>query len=497
MSVFPMQVGSARMRLAMVCAAALLSASLVAGCGAGLRPVITPINPSGPAGQPSAYAVVVSNTGSASQGIATVVDYAGDTIMVQAPIGPGPIGFTVDGTGSSGFSLNSDGTLTNFQISGNQPQQKNISFSTLPGAANIVNLYSTAASLFAPDLNGNVTDVLTGFPETFKLAVPVSPTPVMVVGAAGAGARAYSIAQNFTDASGVACTASPRTVGATGVAEAIEPDSFTISARIPLGVCPVFAITSSDFRRVFVLNRGDDTITVINSEHNALNQCTPFLSQTGQLVTCHPSLPLSTAAGLKGANVPAIAGPVYAEYNFVTNQLVVADYDGNAISIIDVTLDQYGNDSPTFGTTYTVPVGTNPAGVTVLHDGSRAYTANQTDGTVSEVNMLSHTLVKTLPVIGHPRTVVSTQNSLFGKVYVAAPDSQYLTIIRTDQDIIDTTVLIQGKPLDVRTTNQNGSSGNAQINSRMPGHGQPCNLPLGQLGPLGSLTLQRCQSQTP
>ena len=53
----------------------------------------------------------------------------------------------------------------------------------------------------------------------------------------------------------------------------------------------------------------------------------------------------------------AIAGPVYAEYNAATNQLVVADYDGGTISVIDVSLDEYGNDSSTFGTTYTIPVG--------------------------------------------------------------------------------------------------------------------------------------------
>ena len=88
-----------------------------------------------------------------------------------------------------------------------------------------------------------------------------------------------------------------------------------------------------------MLNRGSDTITVINSQNNTLNQCTPFTNQNGQLVTCHPTLPLSTAAGLTGPNVPAVAGPVYAEYNPATQQLVVADYDGGTISLIDVSLD--------------------------------------------------------------------------------------------------------------------------------------------------------------
>jgi hypothetical protein len=126
----------------------------------------------------------------------------------------------------------------------------------------------------------------------------------------------------------------------------------------------------------------------------------------------------------------------------------------------------------------------NPASVTVLFDGSRAYTANQNDsaaggsnGTVTVLNLTSHTVEKTLTVTGHPRTVVSTQNSLYGKVYVASPDSPYLTIIRTDQDIVDTTVLIQGNILDVRVTTQNAVSGNVNNTSRKPGFGQPCYLP--------------------
>lgn len=152
-----------------------------------------------------------------------------------------------------------------------------------------------------------------------------------------------------------------------------------------------------------------------------------------------------------------------------------------------MSLDEYGNDSQTFGTTFTIKVGNTshplPASVTVLYDGSRAYTANQGDdngtgnGTVSIVNLSSHTIEKTLAVVGHPRTVISTSNSLYGKVYVASPDSPYLTIIRTDQDIVDTTILVEGNVVDVRVSNQNGVSGNSIVTSRRPGAGQPCYLP--------------------
>lgn len=481
--------GHARRRLARL-GALLVAAVFVVGCGNGYRPVITPINPTGPAAQPSSLVAVVSSTGPSTPGVATIVDYSGDTIMAQATIGPGPLFFSADETGSNGYTVNSDGTITNFPIS-TQLQTLNVEYTTLPTTANVVNLFSPSGGLWAADLDGNVADVLGGFPATFKLAIPVAPTPVQVVGPISVQERDYVIGQNFSDPSGVACNVSPRSAPALGEADAVEQANDTVSARIPLGKCPVFGLESTNGIRLFVLNRGDDTITVINSADNTLDACTPFLNQSGQLVTCHPTLPLSTSAvtatGITPPNgtagMPATAGPVYAEYNATTSQLIVADYDGNAISVIDVSLDEYGNDSQTFGTTFTIPVGTNPASVTALYDGTRAYTANQADGTVTIVDLSSHTVEKTVPVNGHPRTVVSTENSLYGKVYAASPDSPYLTIIRTDQDIIDANVLMQGSIIDVRTTTQNGISGNSQVNSRKPGYGEPCYQPLTTLTP--------------
>jgi len=471
--------------------AVLAAVTLVAGCGTSYRPVVTPINTSGPAAQPSSYAVVVSAPSPTTPGIVTIIDYSGDTVLALAPIGPGPRSFTIDETGSNGYTINSDGTLSNFPLSPTL-QAKEVLYSTLAPTAKTVNLFSPSTGLWAPDLYGNFADLFTGSPQAFKLAVPVATTPVTIVGPGILGQRNFAISQNIVTPTGVECNVSP-TTGPLGEADAIETSSYTVSARIPVGKCPVYAVESPDTRRFFVLNRGSDTVTVINSQNNTLDSCTPFVNQNGQTVTCHPSLPLSTTAGLAGTNVPKVAGPVYAEYNAATSQLVVADYDGNAISVIDVSLDEYGNDSSTFGTTYTIPVGNNPASVTALADGSRAYAANQTDQTVTIVNLSSHTVEKTLPVIGHPRTVTSTQNSTQGKVYVASPDSPYLTILRTDLDIVDTTILVEGNVVDVRTTSQNGSSangGNAIDVSRVPGFGEPCYLP----GAAAQANLAACQT---
>jgi len=484
------------------------SVALVAGCGTQYRPVVNPINTTGPAAQPSSYAIVVSSPSTTTPGIATVIDYSGDTILAQAPIGPGPVSFTIDETGSNGYTVNSDGTLSNFPISSSL-QAKQVTYTTLASTAEPVNLFSPSSGLFVADLSGNVADVFNGFPQAFKLAIPVASTPVTLVGPVTVGQRNYVISQGNsqggTVAPGVTCNNTP-TTASLGEADGIEISTYTVSSQIPVGKCPVYAVQTPDNRRVFVLNRGGDasspgSITVINSQNNTPDSCTPFQNQLGQWITCHPTI-----------EIPA--GPVYAEYNSATQQLDVANYDSNTISIINVPLDQYGNDSNTyansncttyaacgaitggFGTVYTVAVGNNPSSVTVLQDGSRAYVANQADSTVTIVNLSTHTVEKTLPVTGHPRTVVSTQNSSYGKVYVASPDSNVLTILRTDLDITDTTILLEGNVVDARVTTQNGSSGNSNVVSRVPGYGQPCYLPPAiEVSTYGTnYTLQNCQT---
>jgi YVTN family beta-propeller protein len=352
-------------------------------------------------------------------------------------------------------------------------------------------------------------DVFTGSPETLLLSIPMAPTPVMVMGPPLRGSsRNYALSQNIATPTGVECNLAP-TAQPLGVVTPIETTNNTTDTPITVGICPVYAVMSSDSTRFFVLNRGSDTISVINAQFGTLdNQCPPptgCVNQAGQKYFSHPTLPLSTnavtATGITPPNgttgMPTTAGPVYAEYNAAKNLLVVADYDGGTISVIDVTLDNYGNDSSTFGTTYTIPVGHNPASVTVLYDGSRAYTANQTDQTVTIADLNSYTVEKTLPVTGYPRTVVSTQNSTYGKVYVGSPNTNYLTIIRTDQDIVDTTLLLEGDIVDVRVTTQNATSGNNNNVSRIPGYGQPCNVPDAVLFAVtpGTYTLDQCQNQ--
>ena len=125
--------------------------------------------------------------------------------MTEATIGPGPTAFTLDELGATGYTVNSDGTLSNFAIT-TSLQTKNVSFSTLSPTAKIVNLMPPSSGLWATDLNGDVVDLFQGSPQAFKLAIPVataaSPAtmPVFIAGSPTlAGQREYVISQNVAD----------------------------------------------------------------------------------------------------------------------------------------------------------------------------------------------------------------------------------------------------------------------------------------------------------
>ncbi len=112
-------------------------------------------------------------------------------------------------------------------------------------------------------------------------------------------------------------------------------------------------------------------------------------------------------------------------------------------------------------------MGVNPVMVAVLQDGSEAFVANQGNaaagiaGSVSVINLSTNTVVATIPagastnegdtiVHGHPTYIAATTGTPTGKVYVVSSDSTDLSIIRTDTNIVQTHLTLQGLGVSVR-----------------------------------------------
>lgn len=431
------QSGRSRIQVISTLALAAVSLGTLVGCGNTYRPVVSSINPVGPASQPQKFAIVASSPGPNLPGLVTIVDFAGDSVLVTANIGVAPYFLMLNATGTTGYTLNGDKTLTSFDIS-TSLQSRDVIQTTLLNNANPNSIFSDITALFITEPGRTAVAQLKESPPPPSLnqEFPVDPgySPVYIAGQSGAP-RAYIISQ--------------KTGGGPGEVAAIEMASSTISTKIDVGSNPVYGVMTADGKRAFIMNKGDNTVSVINAQTNKAD-----------------SVPAPAVNP-----IPVGTAPVWADLAPTRNELVVANEgDGvsqGSVSIINIPLCSAfalpGNpncdpsnpiDANGFGKVLaTVPVGVNPLMVAVLQDGSRAYVINKADSTVSVVNLTTNTVTATipLPATPHPTFIACISGTPTGKVYVTSPESDRMTIIRTDTDVVETTIPLQGKGVMVRT----------------------------------------------
>ncbi len=451
-----------------------LAALALAGCGNTYRPVVTSINPVGPAAQPEKFAVVIANTtpGASTSTLATpcstatsvgtpglvnIVDFSGDTTLTTAGIGVNPCYFQLDAGGDTGYTLNGDGTTNSFSIS-TSLITSNVLQVSLPAGAAPVSIFPGGSNLYVSEPGLSATGQFTqGFPPAFKQNLSTGANSVYTVGVSGAP-RVYALSQGAA--------------GSVGVASAIETATNTISNKINVGVAPIYGVMTPDGRRAFVLNQGDGTISVINSQTNALDT---FHSPTTGAVT---------------STIPVGSNPVWADFAPTLTEMLVANRGGGSattpgtVTIVSIPLCSQTTvvsnpncdtanpvDAVGFGQVVAnITVGVNPVMIAVLQDGSQAFVANEgnaaagINGSVSVINLNTNTVVATLPasattqgvadtlVHGHPTWIAVTTGTPTGKAYVTATDSTDLTIIRTDLDTVSTHLTLQGTGVSVRVS---------------------------------------------
>ncbi len=413
---------------------------------------MTAINPVGPAGQPQKYAVAISQPTVAGNGLLTIVDFSGDSILINATLGISPYYLAIDSTGSTGYTLNGDGTVNSFDISTSLLSNQILQTTLIPSTPRPNSIFPQGTNVYITEPGRNFVAQLQNSPPALRQELPVGPNVIYIAGVANAP-RIYAISQNN---------------GGNGQVTPIETTSNTIDSPISVGQQPVYGVMTADGRRAFILNRGSNTVSVINTQTNQLD--TPTLIPTG-------AVPVGTA-------------PVWADLAPARTELVVANAGANgskgSISIVNIPLcsavalptnpncdPNNPVDAAGFGQVLAnVSVGISPVVVAVLQDGTRAYVANFGDnvpcpttipaasaippskgcGTVSVVNLTTNTVTATIPVAGHPTFLAVTTGTPTGKVYVTSTETSLMTVLRTDIDSIQTFIDLQGAGGQVRVT---------------------------------------------
>ena len=448
--------GVGRLRpLVLTGTACLLTAML--GCGNVYRPIVTNIPPVQPAPQPQKYAIVIScgvdqgnaNAVSIEQscedpnatGLASFVDFSGDSTLIRLNLGSGSRWMGLNGSGGTGYTANANGTINTFAVTTSE-ETNQITTSTLLSNANPNSLLAQyGGQLYVVEPGRSAVAAMSGNPPAVQLEIPITANPVNLVGNYQTQ-RIYAISQG-AGATSTSCTSA----AGNGTITAIEIATNTISAILPAGACPVYGVASSNNLRTFVLNQASGTITVIDSGQNQLD-----LDANNPNNPSTPNFRNGVITLPTGPN-GLTPQPVWADIYNTGNILAVVSQQSNTLTLINVSLDSYGNDTPNFGQIIaTIPVGNKPTSVAVLQDGTRVYVANHDDGTVNSVSLTSNQVLATIPVAGHPISIAATTGTPTGKVYALSPDSNILSIIRTDNDTISNSLVMTGTGVQVRVS---------------------------------------------
>ena len=387
----------------LVLAAFILLAEL--GCGDQYRPVANPII--GPGGQPQSthFAYVLnSNSNPNGDGSTTKIDVSGDTVSWVQTLGVGSIYEALLPNSTALFVANSgDDTVSDYSAFLNGAVT---TIGLLPGSHPVF-LTSTQTSNMYVLNSGPIKDVCqTGSVSSISTStgsvtntVCVGVNPVNMVQAA-AGGQIFVLNQGDNSV----------TVLNSGTLAVVK----TLMPSDGIGLNPVYATSSVDGSYIFVVTQGDGV-------------------NPGALDILTPGTPPTVAAPvLLGVN------PTYSYLDPHLNRLYVTNTGDNTVSVFDASNVNVANSRPIPSLAPPVLVGTAPTGIAALQDGSRVYVANSGSNNVSVVSATSFAVLKTIAVGVNPIFVAADPTST--KVYVANQGGSSTSVIQTVNDSVSATI---------------------------------------------------------
>jgi YVTN family beta-propeller protein len=370
-------------------AAGLLCALLIcSSCGDTYRPVANPIVAPGGDPQPIHNAYVLFTNPNAPGGIPgngtlEQVDVSGDSVTLDVIVGRNPLfaSFLGPSTGAIYTANELDGSITQQSFfSVNPPSVITLPLGNTPvfiGGTQTTAVYIVDAATPQICPNGAVDVLATGNVITDTICVGTNPVALAQL---PNGGKIYVINQGDSTVS------------------VIDPTSKTVIAVIPVGSNPVWATSNLDGSYLFVVNKGSGSLTAIHTVDGTTT-----------------SIAVGTA-------------PNFSIFDSRRNRLYVTNGGSNDVSVLD--LSQATPATMLLKQHVALGTGaTNPTSVVPLADGSRYYVANTGGNSVSVIEANSNTLAATAgpnPIsLGTP---ASTTQPLWieseptsTKVYVTTP----------------------------------------------------------------------------
>lgn len=375
----------------LVLAALILLAGL--GCGDYYRPVANPIVSPGGQPQTSHFAWVLNSNPNGGVGSTTEIDVSGDTNLAVNPMGIGSI--------YEAFPANS---LALF----------------------VANSGNDTVSEYLPTLAGSVTTISL-LPGSHPVVVNAAQNSSMFVLNSGANS---------------ACPSS-------GSVSQIVVSTLSVSTTNCVGTNPIAMVQATNNGFIYVLNQGDNSVSVLNSSTTPVGTITTanglgqnpvsvttstngswiFVVTQGNGVNPGALDIISAGSATVAASVPLGVGPTFSVIDPNLNRLYVANTRDNTVTVLDASNVNTSN-TPAIPTLATVPVGTSPIGITPLTNGTTFYVANAGSNNVTVVSASSFSPLNTiaLPAGANPVYIVSDPTAT--KVYVAEAGTSETSVIQ-------------------------------------------------------------------
>jgi gliding motility-associated-like protein len=145
-------------------------------------------------------------------------------------------------------------------------------------------------------------------------------------------------------------------------------------------------------------------------------------------------IPLFTAVNNGNSAVTATitVTPSSVQYAYIAN------FNGNTVSVFDIAANTI---------IATIPVGSNPVGVSISPDGKRVYVTNEQSNTVSVIDATNRTVTATIPVGVFPYGLAVSPDGK--KVYVANDISNTVSVISTETNAVTATIDVSSGAGDI------------------------------------------------
>jgi len=272
----------------------------------------------------------------------SVINTSSNVVVATIPVGTGPLSSIISPDGSLVYAINSGSNNISVINTSSNTVTSTIPAGNTPFSGAVI---PDGSKLYLANWASNDVSVINTATHNIEAIVPVGLEPSLIA-ASPDGTKVY--VTNFKSAA----------------VSVIDVASHIVVATIQVGSSPYGIVVSPDNSTVYVVNSGDLTVSVIDAATNTVKST------------------------LKNGAVNCIAISPDGKLLYVSNT--------NAVAVID---------AQTGVKLTNIQVPTEPFGISVSTDGSRAYVADAYSNSVSVINTITNTLLPSIPVGDKPNSL--------------------------------------------------------------------------------------------